>query len=362
MLGGSAKARRVRGLIDIESLLRDITPEAPCGENLEYDSEYGEFERATEGKPEQQFGDKIVPAEEPDWQDVERRALALLERTKDLRVVLPLIWALVRNHGWVGCRDGLVLLKGLLERHWEHIHPELDVEDDNDPTLRVNTIAALRDPDRMMAGLRLAPLVQSRAFGRFCLRDVQVASGELPRPEEGEPPSIQTIEAAFMEADLEELRGTANAVDESIGLLAGIESLLMDRVGSTQAPDLESFSGILKEARQALADPLSRRIAPEAVGDTHQDESPAMVEGAVSSPTPAPAAVMGPIRSREDVVRALESVCDYYQRNEPSSPVPMLLRRAQRLVTKDFFELVRDLAPDGVSQLEVLRGPDGGDS
>jgi type VI secretion system protein ImpA len=347
------------GLIDIESLLQDVTPDAPCGENLEYDPDYGELERATEGKPEQQFGDKIVPAEEPDWQDVERRALALLGRTKDLRVVLPLVWALVRNHGWVGCRDGLEVLKGLLERHWEHLHPELDVEDDNDPTLRVNTIAGLNDPDRMIAGLRLAPLVQSRAFGRFCLRDIQIVSGELSQPEDGELPNAQTIEAAFMDADLDELTGTANAVDESIRLLAGIESILMDRVGSTQAPDVESFSSILKAARQALADSLSRRTDAGAGGDIDQAENQALVEGSASPDAPAAAAAIGAIRSREDVVRVLDSICDYYQRNEPSSPVPILLRRAQRLVTKDFLALVQDLAPDGMSQLEVIRGPQG---
>ena len=47
----------------------------------------------------------------------------------------------------------------------------------------------------------------------------------------------------------------------------------------------------------------------------------------------------------------------YYERHEPSSPVPLLLKRAKRLVAKDFMEILRDLAPDGVDQAERISGP-----
>jgi type VI secretion system protein ImpA len=349
-------------LIEIESMLRDIAPDAPCGEDLEYDPDYGALERATQGKPEQQFGDTVVPAEEPDWLDVQRKALALLDRTKDLRVVIPLIWALARTQGWTGFRDGLALLRGLLESYWDTIHPQLDPEDDNDPTLRVNTIAALIDPDRMLGGLRNAPLAQSRAFGRFCLRDVQVASGELPPTGDGEPPESQAIEAAFMEVDVEDLQGTANAVSQSIELLAGIESLLLERVGPTQAPDLEPLNTVLKAAQKVLADPISKRVGAPAAGNAFEQDDAVVTEGQTAGSGAVVPAAVGAIRTREDVIRVLDSICDYYGRYEPSSPVPILLRRARRLVAKDFMEILRDLAPDGVSQLEMIRGPNADES
>ena len=55
-------------------------------------------------------------------------------------------------------------------------------------------------------------------------------------------------------------------------------------------------------------------------------------------------------------MRVLDKACDYFERHEPSSPVPLLLRRAKRLVSKDFMEILRDLAPDGVSQAENIGG------
>ena len=65
---------------------------------------------------------------------------------------------------------------------------------------------------------------------------------------------------------------------------------------------------------------------------------------------------VGAIRSRTDAIRALDAVSEFFRRNEPSSPVPLLLQRAKRLVAKDFMEILRDLTPDGVSQAEMIGG------
>ena len=64
----------------------------------------------------------------------------------------------------------------------------------------------------------------------------------------------------------------------------------------------------------------------------------------------------GEIRSREDVVRALDKICSYYERHEPSSPLPLLLQRCKRLATMSFIEIVREMVPDGLSQVEVIAG------
>lgn len=64
----------------------------------------------------------------------------------------------------------------------------------------------------------------------------------------------------------------------------------------------------------------------------------------------------GTIRSREEVVQMLEKICQFYERTEPSSPLPMLLRRAQRLAGKNFIEIVRDLSPDALNALKIIAG------
>ena len=64
----------------------------------------------------------------------------------------------------------------------------------------------------------------------------------------------------------------------------------------------------------------------------------------------------GQINSQEDVIRVLDMACEYFKQHEPSSPVPLLLQRAKRLVAKDFMEILRDLTPAGVTQAEEISG------
>jgi type VI secretion system protein ImpA len=70
----------------------------------------------------------------------------------------------------------------------------------------------------------------------------------------------------------------------------------------------------------------------------------------------AQASVPGEIRNREDVVRTLDRITRYYETFEPSSPIPLLMARARRLVHANFLELIQDLAPDGVGQIENISG------
>jgi type VI secretion system protein ImpA len=49
-------------------------------------------------------------------------------------------------------------------------------------------------------------------------------------------------------------------------------------------------------------------------------------------------------------------LCDYYRSVEPSSPIPLLLRRAQRLVDKDFMQIISQLTPDAIASLRIIIG------
>src|SRR5215208_6225341 len=95
---------------DVEALLAPVSAENPCGENLEYDADYVVMEQAAMGKPEQQFGTTVIPAEEPDWREVQTQALTLLPKSKDLRIGVYLTRAAARTDGFSGLAGGLELL------------------------------------------------------------------------------------------------------------------------------------------------------------------------------------------------------------------------------------------------------------
>ncbi len=344
-------------VIDIEALLGEIAADAPCGEDLEYDPEFAELETLSQGAPERQYGDTIISAEPPDWRGVKKIALALCQRTRDLRVAITLTRSLLHTDGLPGFVDGLSVVQGLLERYWDGVYPLLDPDDDNDPTLRVNTIVALCDQEATLRGLRETPLVSSRALGRFSLRDVQIASGSLTpvaTADEAELPTQAKIDGAFQDADLEELQASAGAVSAAIELAARIEAALTDRVGVTQAPDMSALSGVLKEIRQVLAEQLHKRgvgLADEGGGDATGEEG-----ASTGAATAGQRLVVGEIGSREDAIRMLDKIGEYFERYEPSSPVPFLLKRTKKLVTKDFMAILNDLAPGGAEQASLIFG------
>ncbi|MFC1805606.1 ImpA family type VI secretion system protein [Planctomycetota bacterium] len=144
-------------LIDVEALTAEISPEAPCGEDISYDPAFSELDRIAQGTQEQVMGDEVIAAEEPNWSDVARRSLELLARSRDLRVLTYLILAALKVEGLTGLRDGLAVLRRLIETRWDTFYPLLDPEDDNDPTERVNIIEAISQPSAS-SGQAISPV------------------------------------------------------------------------------------------------------------------------------------------------------------------------------------------------------------
>jgi len=352
-------------LIDIDALTADVSPDAPCGENLIYDAAFLELDRLAQGTPEQVMGDDVIAAEEPDWADVASRAVELLGRSHDLRVTMYLILAALRLEGLPGLRDGLALLRRLLETQWEGLYPRLDPEDGNDPTERMNILESIAqpegsfgDPVRFIRRLREAPLTNSRQLGRLSHRDVQIACGEVAWPEdaEGEPPTLALIQAAFEDTESDWLQAQAAAAAEAVEHIEAIDQFLVAAVGADQAAQLDPFKAALGEVSAVLAEQLGRRGysapgAAEAAEDT---------AGAAAAAGPPGQPLRGEITGPDDVVRALDRICRYYETHEPSSPVPLLLRRAKRLVSKSFVEVIQELSPQAMQQIELIAGIDSG--
>jgi type VI secretion system protein ImpA len=345
-------------VIDVEKLLQAISGAEPCGADLEYDAGYLEMTRAAAGKPAQQIGGQVIPGEEPNWKDVRARCIDLIGRSLDLRIATYLTRALLGTDGLAGFSDGLALARGLVERHWADVHPRLDPEDDNDPTIRVNTLGSLADRDLTVNALRVLPLASSRRLGRYSLRDHEIATGVLSKPEGVDTVADKTsIDAAFLDMDVTELESTASAVQAAIAHLAGLDQALSDAVGAGSSADFSPLSNTLKSMNLLLQQQLGRRgLAPGTGADTGYAAG-SDSEGGEPAMGGMPA-MSGPIQSREDVIRLLDQVSDWYSKYEPSSPVPLLLQRAKRLVNKNFLEAIQDLTPSGVSEIQTIAGTD----
>jgi len=334
-----------------ENILAPVPGDDPCGPNLEYDAAYLALDRLMLGKPEQQIGATIVAAEEPDWKQVQKAAVELLGRSKDVRISFSLTNALLRLQGYPGLASGLAIIRGLIEQYWEGFHPRLDPDDDNDPTMRVNIIMGLNEP-AMVNAVRVTPLVSSRALGRFTLKDVEMATGDAPPPAGAEAPQMATIEAAMLDIDMPTLEATAAGARGALEAIEAIEAGITDRVGAAAATNLSKITATLKRASIVLANGIAKRQpAAEEGGEAMANGDGASGGGVSAGGGPA---LAGEVRSRDDVVRALDKISGYYAKHEPSSPIPLFIDRCKRMVTMSFIDIVKDLVPDQVSQVEVL--------
>ncbi|GGC78570.1 type VI secretion system protein TssA [Undibacterium terreum] len=341
------------GTEDVAGLLQDISPEEPSGPNLEYDPVFLELEQAAKGKPEVQYGGTITPEVPPDWKQVKTLSLDLIARSLDLRVAVPLTRALLKLQGVSGLASGLLLIEKLLDQHWDSVHPQLDPDDGMDPMLRVNTLSALCESSTILRDFREATLVASRAHGRFSLKEIDIATGEAEAPEGEEKVALAVIDAAFIDADPEAAKHILDALEMAYLSNARIESVLTEKVGVAQALDLSPLTKLLKRARDFVRERVaSASPSAELAGDADATAG-GVASGAGGG---AHVAITGEVSSRDDVVRMLGKICAYYARNEPSSPIPLLLLRAQRLVDKSFVEILQDLAPDGLTQIYNISG------
>ena len=301
--------------MDVPLLLAAVSATSPCGEDMEYDAQFLQLERDAKGQPERSMGDSILPAEPPDWRSIQQQSLDLLQRSKDLRITHFLLQSALALQGVAGLADALTLINALL---------------------------------------RESILTRSRTFGPVSLRAALNASGLMSFPDE--QLGAQQLNAAFLDSDPEQLQATRDALSTARAACEAIEQQVSDQVGSAQGVDLSLLKQPLKQALQILSQfvPSSETDSrePEAVSD---DNAPS-VDFAAAPVAPRPS---GDIANRDDVLRSLDKILAYYSRYEPSSPLPVLLNRAKHLVHADFAAIVRNLIPDGMSQFENLRGPDG---
>lgn len=347
-----------------ELLLEPISESKPTGDNLEYQPEFAELERAARGKPAQQMGSAIVPGEPPNYARVIDLASALLCRSKDLRVAARLARALLETASFAGFAEGLRLTCGLVERYWDAVYPELDPED-RDATMRVAALSALSAPD-VVAALRAAPLLHSARYGPISLRDVAVASGELAQAPRHPELDQDAIAASFRNAHVGTLEALLAQLRLARGHLEAIRAVLAASPG-TPVPDFSPIDRLLYQAGSFVRPHLEQLLSAAADREATDDAPAGLVEARAtevppSAARPVPSALARPvnapatIRGRDDVVHWLDRICEYYAEHEPSSPLPLLLQRCRRLVASSFLDIVRDLAPDALSQVQMITG------
>jgi type VI secretion system protein ImpA len=334
-------------VIKFEQLMQEISPETPSGEqDLAYDPAFLELEKNLIESPEikNEKGEIVKKAVIPEWEEAGNLAIEILSRAHDLRVAVHLTRILLHTENLQGLEQGLQLIYGYIDQYWETCYPQLDPEDDNDPTERVNILADLNDYQTIISPIvNKIVLCSLPGLGTVRLADIRAAEKD---PEA--KPSRLDIDSICTGNEIETLQATLTAAQKCSNWLEQCNTSIIEKVGQINATKLDNLHQVLTEIIQFFTQQLTRLQPGEAI---MEDDSTSASQPAGGK---AETCLTQGITCRSDVLRTLEKICRYYESHEPSSPVPLLLQRAHGLVEKNFVDIIEDLAPDSLSQIRKI--------
>lgn len=322
----------------IRQLSQPIAEASPCGDDLEDTQLLASFDAF------RLFGQVTSLEPPPDWADLKAKSIEALGKSRDLRILVHLAAALIRTDGLTAFLGLLGIVAQWLEAYWEHLYPRVD----EDAILRRNALNCFADRVAIVDALRRAALLTHRQLGAVTLRDIDVATGLVtPTDGNGQQPGESQINAVFSGSAFADLNALRAAVDEAVAAVRRIETAMVSHSGVEAAPSFEGLTSYLTRVQRIVRE----RIA------AHPDAAAApLEEGANTAAGDQRPVAVGAIRSRQDAIRALDAVAAFFRQNEPSSPIPLFVERAKRLVAKDFLEVLADVVPDAISQAKIVGG------
>ncbi|SMC22825.1 type VI secretion system protein ImpA [Andreprevotia lacus DSM 23236] len=343
-------------ILDLDALLAPISDSAPSGADIAYEpivDEIKEARRADDDYLSQ--GDWKTDIKVADWPKAKKLAAeALSTRSKDLQITAWLIEAVTNLHGFAGAAEGFALLDGLLQQFWDTLHPE---KDGDDVELRIGRLVWL--DNNLPQTLRRIPMTgpvgeskghgwsrwqESRDVDNLARQNEDLFKQALKEGKIGSElwdAAVSQTPAAFYQQL--QIDSTA-ALDAAKALVKTVD----DKFGY-DAPSLgqivEALANVVKLATKLAGD---KGVLPAAVSEAPAEETVAEVaEGAAAAPVAAVQNVRaGPPTTREEALRRLHEIAEFYRGAEPHSPVTYLLEKATRWGTMRLDEWIREVVRD----------------
>ena len=360
-------------VIDLEEYLRPISEENPAGESLRYSGIYDEIKEARYADDDVAQGQWRHELKTADYRKViELAGNALKTQTKDLQIAVWFSEALTKENSFAGLRDSLKLVSGLQEVFWETLFPEID---EGDMEGRANALASM--DKQTAAAIREKPITEGEGLSwlnweestRFDIPENLDAVEyndrqrfeELKKQAEAEHRVTgerwRKARASTRRAFCEE---TYFVLNECWTEYENLDRIIEEKFDRNQAPGLgelkKSLDSLITQVKRLLDEKRLEEPDPEdEKTEGEQAEGEASEDGAM---TAAAAGKKGPIQSRQDALKRLSEVAEYFRKNEPHSPVSYLVNRAVKWGSMPLENWLQDVIKDEsiISQLRQTLG------
>lgn len=345
-------------VIDFDAILTPISEENPSGEYLRYSGLYDEISEARRADEVLNQGEWQTDLKVADFRKVIAVASAAIEKdSKDLQVAAWLAEALVKEHGFVGLRDALRMLARLQENFWDTMHPVID---EGDMEGRANALAWMEQ--QAAFALKQAKITGYAGYSYLDFEDSKkfdvpdnVDSFETAEQERYNELRAQAERENRVTANKwrAELSQTRRAFCEDLNFLIEecwtayneLNATIESKFDLKQAPATNNLRKSLDEVHSLVKKILDdKRLEEPDAADEASGESAQAPDGTVM--VKAAAVASGAIQGRQDALKRLADVADWFKKNEPHSPISYIVGRAVKWGNMPFDAWLQDVIKD----------------
>lgn len=363
--------------MELQHFLAPVDSNTPSGVDLRNDARFHAIERliAPAAKENRTASDETSSdvSTSVEWADVQEKAIELAAKGQDLRLLVIVTRSLYQTDRFAGLAEGLDTLTKLIDGFWETLHPTLrERPTPKESALRrTNALMQLENDETGLLGdMEYLPVFTLRGLGPVTGQDL--ARGKMTADQvlregpsglgkaEQEAQSAEHADLgnrvkascrAYASEQTEEMEALCKGVSDSVTALAALESKLSEKLGGNGA-------GIKFSALAQFLDRVALTLAVSKDGDEEMETetTPTKTAPAKGAAAKGAGTAPGTISSRKDVEKYLDMIIAFYERTEPSSPIPHLARRMRRMVPMDFMELMNEIAPSGMKEFRNAAG------
>ena len=333
--------------LEIEPLLSPISSDQPCGQDLSFSNEFHAIKIAkTQDDPLLDQGDWVAEPKQADWHFVEQKSIELLTgKSKDLRLLGWLLEAWSNLYGFEGTAKALELMHRTLNEYWTQLHPEIEEEDlDQRLGLLQGSI------NHLIPLLKQVAIVNVPAFSLSDYEALLRQKNHLLKQVESY--TDDTNSSQILEQFEQSLFNTSKSFQyqnyQHFSAILAEWSILKSVLDTLMGLDAPSFAAIdtqLEDIHTSLKKLYKTDVFTQPVMATQTSESSAAAtittqalsftqhkeqEIDMNTVHPSKGFQVQPqnhLANREQAMRVLQEIADYFQANEPHSPVSYMLQK-----------------------------------
>ncbi|HEY7774767.1 MAG TPA: type VI secretion system protein TssA [Marinagarivorans sp.] len=353
-------------IINLDQLLAPISDEQPHGTDIREDrSPTSSFYRIKDARNEGRSAERAaildpnVDTVSP-WQTVLSEAETILStQSKDIEVTCWFIEGMIRLYGFAGFRDGVVLLDKLVDQYWDNLYPEPDEDGIETKVIPITGLNGESGEGTLLTPMRNALMCDPYSDSPFTFWEYQQAHAADNIPEAKAKASridelgysLSSIQNAIMRGDGQYFTQLLATLEEAQAAFKHLSDSLRSHCGHDTPPS-SNISNLLDEiirtAKFIFKDKLVVSQAPAEEVTTDAAPSDALQTAPVQNGQVVSTVTVreGAIVDREDALKRLADVAEYFRRYEPHTPIGPGIERIIKWGRMTVSELMLELLPD----------------